>query len=423
MAYLMQDRNNTFYLRIVLNKSQQAQFGRKEYRRSLSTKSKRVANRKLPEAYMEAMRHLSCASMPRGEYQAPVEQPQKPLLSKVFEAYKHDLTLMGYQGRTVEGKDPVLNLLFKIIGDKPVDLYTRDDVRLLQDTLLKFPKRFQRHLSKGLSVQQVINLNKTGESISTVTFNNYMAMYIAVFNFSIKEGYLENNPFRKTRIHQKRLKSSYRDAFNSDDLKVIFSYIEGVLDVGDRKFKDGDKNLVRADRYWLTYLVYYTSARLNEVAQLYKKDIYQVGGTWCIHIRAGNKYQRIKNLNSERLIPIHQDLIMLGFVDYVKKQDGHIFPMINYSEKHGYATQVSSWFTKFLRKLDISNGRNLSMHSFRHTGANALKQQGVEAHLISALMGHSTGTISLDRYGKSLSPLSLVDTVKKIPSVLDHATR
>ncbi|WP_168016579.1 site-specific integrase [Halomonas salinarum] len=419
MAYLMQDRNNTFYLRIVLNKAQQAQFGRKEYRRSLSTKSKRDANRKLPEAYMEAMQYLSCAAMPRGEHQPPVKASQKPLLSGIFKAYKRNLTLMGYQGRTVEGKDPVLNLLFKTIGDKPVDSYTRDDVRLLGDTLLKLPKRFQRQLSKGLSVKQIIRLNKVGETISTITFNNYMAMYIAVFNYAIKEGYIENNPFRKTRIHQKRLKSSYRDVFNPDDLHKIFSYVEGDLDVGDRKYRDESKNLIRADRYWLTYLAYYTSARLNEVAQLYKNDIYQVDGVWCIHIRAGNKYQRIKNLNSERLMPLHEDLIKLGFIEYVNQQEGHIFPMLNYTEGHGYGTQVSSWFTKTLRKLGISNGRNLSMHSFRHTGANALKQEGVESHLISALLGHSTGTISLDRYGKSLSPLSLVETVKKIPSVLD----
>ncbi|MDI4636770.1 MULTISPECIES: site-specific integrase [Halomonadaceae] len=422
MAYLMKDRHQTYYLRIVLNKNQQAQFGRKEYRRSLSTKSKREANRRLPEAFMEAMRMLSCASLPRGGHQVPVEVSQKPLLSDLFKAYKRHLTLMGYQGRTVDGKDPVLNILFKIIGDKQVDLYTRDDVRLLQDTLLKFPPRFQRQLTKGMSVKQVVNLNKGGSTISTVTFNNYMAMYIAVFNHAIKEGYIENNPFRKTRIHQKRLKSSYREAFSDSDLQKIFSYVEGKVDIGERKYKDASKNILRADRYWLTYLGYYTSARLNELAQLYTSDVYKIEGTWCIHIRAGNEYQRLKNLNSERLIPIHHDLMALGFLDYVNKHDGHLFPMLKYSKEYGYGAKVSTWFTVLLRKLEISQGKRLSYHSFRHTGANILKQKGTESHLVAALLGHSTGTITYDRYGKALSPKVLVDVVNSIPSIRDGFT-
>tara|TARA_B100000678_G_C18194079_1_gene496701 strand:- start:661 stop:1677 length:1017 start_codon:yes stop_codon:yes gene_type:complete len=329
---------------------------------------------------------------------------------------------MGYQGRTVDGKDPVLNILFKIIGDKQVDLYTRDDVRLLQDTLLKFPPRFQRQLTKGMSVKQVVNLNKGGSTISTVTFNNYMAMYIAVFNHAIKEGYIENNPFRKTRIHQKRLKSSYREAFSDSDLQKIFSYVEGKVDIGERKYKDASKNILRADRYWLTYLGYYTSARLNELAQLYTSDVYKIEGTWCIHIRAGNEYQRLKNLNSERLIPIHHDLMALGFLDYVNKHDGHLFPMLKYSKEYGYGAKVSTWFTVLLRKLEISQGKRLSYHSFRHTGANILKQKGTESHLVAALLGHSTGTITYDRYGKALSPKVLVDVVNSIPSIRDGFT-
>ncbi|MBY5930477.1 tyrosine-type recombinase/integrase [Halomonas sp. DP8Y7-3] len=417
MAYLMKDRNGTFYLRIVLSKAQKASYGRREYRRSLSTKSQREANRRLPEAYMKAIHELSCGVMPSTHQKTPPFVPGRPLLAGIFKDYKAQLKLSGYTGRTIDGKDSALEFLYKVIGNKAVDAYTRQDVKQLQDTLLKMPPNFQKRLTTGLSVQQVINLNRNGKTLSTITFNNYMAMYIAVFNYAIKEGYIENNPFRKTRIHQKKLKSSYRDVFSTSDLHKIFSYVEGKLDIGDRNFSDPSKKVLRADRYWLTYLCYYTAGRLNELAQLYTNDIYQVNGIWCIHIRAGNKYQRIKNLNSERVIPIHRSLISLGFLQYVQQQDGHIFPMLTYLEKNGYGHHVSAWFTKTIRKLNISNGRKLSMHSFRHTGANLLKQQGIEAHLISGLLGHSTGTISLDRYGKTLNPESLIEVVNKITPV------
>lgn len=425
MPYLMKNRHGTFYLRIVLNKEQQASFKRREIRRSLGTTSKREANRRLPEAYVEAMRGIGDSTNPpdrklRGRMdlidQGP--SPQQPMLDKVFEGYLNDLKLMGYRGRTIEGKIPVVDLLYKIVGNKPVDAYNRDDVRKLQDKLLKLPPRFQKHLAKGLSLQQVINLNKDGKSISTTTFNNYMAMYIAVFNYAIKEGYIENNPFRKTRIHQKKLKSSYRDVFDEQELSKIFSYMEGNLDIGDRNYSDFSKREIRADRYWLTYLSYYTAARIGEVAQLFTHDIYEMDGVWCIHIRAGNEKQSIKNLNSERVLPIHSDLIKLGFIEYVNKQSGHIFPMIQYSPKHGYGHQYSSWFRKQLAKMGINENKRLSVHSFRHTVANTLKQKGIEGHLISGLLGHSTGSITLDRYGKTLNPKSLVSTVEAIPSIV-----
>ena len=41
----------------------------------------------------------------------------------------------------------------------------------------------------------------------------------------------------------------------------------------------------------------------------------------CIHIRGGNG-RRVKNRGSERLIPLHPELIRLGFMTYVAQQRG-----------------------------------------------------------------------------------------------------
>ncbi len=61
----------------------------------------------------------------------------------------------------------------------------------------------------------------------------------------------------------------------------------------------------------------YTGARREEIAGLMPKDIIKVECTLCFDID-GNDLRRIKNLPSQRKVPIHSHLIELGFMDYVE---------------------------------------------------------------------------------------------------------
>jgi integrase len=56
-----------------------------------------------------------------------------------------------------------------------------------------------------------------------------------------------------------------------------------------------------------------------------------------------------------------------------------------------------------------------NFHSFRHTVIDHLKQKGVEPHFVNELLGHSSGNIDLDRYGKGYNPDIIYNKcVKKI---------
>jgi len=149
---------------------------------------------------------------------------------------------------------------------------------------------------------------------------------------------------------------------------------------------------------------------------LSKDDIYKVDNVWCIHIREGKEYQRLKNAYSERVIPVHSELIRLGFLDYIESVKGdRIFPMLRITKSNSFSAQVSQWFGLLLKKLDI--GPNKTFHSFRHTFSDALRNEGVDVSLTAALIGHSTGTITYDRYSKRLNPSILVDVVEKIAPI------
>ena len=54
------------------------------------------------------------------------------------------------------------------------------------------------------------------------------------------------------------------------------------------------------------------------------------------------------------------------------------------------------------------------VHCFRHTFINNLKQSGVIEQRIAEIVGHTTGSIDMERYGKAYNPKVLLDTLEKL---------
>ena len=375
----MQDRHGTFYLRIILTDELRQRLGIKdgqgEYRRSLGTKSRREAARRLPGAYLKAVSSNSpfaTRSRAKATLKKPVERQRKHCLSSLLVNHIKHQKLTGVLPKTLHGRLHSLSLLLEYIGDKPVESYNKEDARRFRDRLSEMPK-------KGYP----------DEKIAISTLNIYLSRVMAFFNWLEREGYVTTNVFRGIKVPVKRLQSSYRDAFSSQDLTKIFSNISEA----------------RIDRRLVAYIALFTSCRISEAVQLSKDDIYQVNGTWCIHIRQEKPYQRLKNQSSERIIPVHSELIKLGLIEYCATAEDKLFPQAK-------SAAISQWFRKILEKLEI--GPNKTFHSFRHTGANIMKQNGVDVSLAAALLGHSTGTMTYDRYGKTLQPEALVNVVELI---------
>jgi len=378
---LMQDRHGTFYLRIILTNELRKRLGitngQGEYRRSLGTKSKREAAKRLPEAYVHAVSSHSptaTSNRPRATPNKLVQRQRKHCLSKLLVSHIKLQELTGVLPKTLNSRQHSISLLLECIGDKPVDLYTKADARKFRDTLANTPKK-----------------GRTGKKIAVSTLNVYLSRVQAFFNWLEDEGYVTTNVFRniKVKVAVKRLQSSYRDAFSSKDLTNISNALTDT----------------RIDRRLVTYICLFSGCRISEAVQLSKDDIYQVDGCWCIHIRQEKPYQRLKNQSSERVIPVHSELIRIGLVEHCASVEDRLFP-------NAKSAAISQWFRKVLESLEI--GPKKTFHSFRHTVANTMKQNGVDVSLAAALLGHSTGTMTYDRYGKTLNPEALVDIVELI---------
>ena len=325
-------------------------------------------------------------------------------LSTVFNEYIAEMTAANvWNTKSEKEKRASLNGLIDIIGDIPIDKLSFDIGRMYKQTLMQLPaNRNKNPRYRDLIIEDILKLDDV-KPMSVRTVNNNLATVIASMNWARKHGYVKENYFEGLKLPSTKKAQDERKPFSDEDLKRIFD---------PEVFKQESADF--SHRYWVTLIAMYSGARINEICQLHVKDIKQEDGLWCMHITEEGKDKdnpkRLKNKASERLIPFHNKLIELGFIDYVKKQKKskvvRLFPDLYYSVNDGYSRKVGRWFNEqYLRKKMMITDPAKSFHSFRHTVADRLKQLGVAESFIAELLGHSSGdTMSFGRYGKRYQP-------------------
>ena len=421
--YLLKSRHGIYYFRLVIPASLRVAIGKTELRRSLKTRSKREALLKAARLLLEAQELLDRAQGREAgiapdsaliDASRPIVKPTDthslstpvPTLSQFFELYRQFQLVQGVSLKTLDDKEAVIRLLLLICQDKRIDCYSIDDAKLFREKALQLPPLALRTLKKHPNKTLSDLIGCGGPTISITTYNNYIKNLSTIFTFAQKEGVLNSNPYAHMRIKNPVRVSTYREVITTNDVAVVFE--------NTNRYRETKHNF----KYWLPRLAYYTGARLNELCQLYKRDLILMSNLLCIHIQSTSLDQRLKNPSAERVIPIHSKLIELGFIEWTKGQGERIFPMLSYSEKHGYSATPSRWFGRLKADIGlVGNGSGKKdFHSIRHTVADELKQKGVSENLIGGILGHTTGGITNTRYGKDFKP----DVLKPVIELLAH---
>ncbi|WOD15947.1 site-specific integrase [Paraburkholderia kirstenboschensis] len=173
---------------------------------------------------------------------------------------------------------------------------------------------------------------------------------------------------------------------------------------------------------WIPLLALYTGARREEIGQLRREDIKHEtyrdasGKTHKVHmlyITDDDDTQRLKNTNSRRRVPVHAELIRMGFMDHVSKQTGPIFPELVPDRTGRVTSAFGKAFSKSLRtKYGVTDTRK-TFHSFRHLFKEVLREHGVPKAVNDALTGHSSGDTAEDYGGEFYPVRPLVEAMEK----------
>ena len=182
--------------------------------------------------------------------------------------------------------------------------------------------------------------------------------------------------------------------------------------------------------YWIPILGIYTGARSGELCQLLTVDVETVDRVPIIRISDQGEGQSVKTDAGRREVPVHPELIRLGFMEYVTalREAGaaRLFPALRLAP-----TKASNYFSAWFKtQRAVEAGAELpDFHSFRHTVRSKLAKADIAEPMIDLLLGHegkgSTGAQvythrDMEDYQRAMSALAYQDLA--LPRVFTKPT-
>jgi integrase len=323
-------------------------------------------------------------------------------LSQLIDTYLEEKkTKWSVKDREKNLKDvkPKLTLLTDIIGDIKSDDLQHAHIVSYKTALLQLPSNRKKGIFKSLSVDQILQLDIPAEKrLSTETLKNNIGKISSFLHWLAANNYSQSNlsdPLQGATPPSKQAHEQ-RSIFTSEQLVRLFH--------SEQYTQDSHK---QPSHYWVPLLALFTGARQTELCQLYREDIYQFedSGIWVIDINDKHGDQSLKRSHHARIVPIHKQLIVMGFIDYVNGlQHQRLFSDLQL-KRDGYGQSFSRWFCRtYLNEKNCnikSEGESPVFHSFRHTFVTRLDHMDIQPHHISHIVGHTpNGSETVNRYAK-----------------------
>lgn len=239
-----------------------------------------------------------------------------------------------------------------ILGDLDLKAHTREDMKNLRDKLL--------------------------EDRKPSTVKKLLTRLSTVMDWAVHNGYLDKS-FDKGLKPTKGADSS-REAFSQDQVKALMAHAKTLP--------------VDAWQRWALSLGVITGTRIEELRQLTKADVKQVGDVWVIDINR-NDGKTAKTKNALRVIPLTDGAYgfdLKAFLEFVQRADSRLFVL--------GAGRFSELLNGLIRDvLSVKADRTQTFHSLRHSLAGALKAAEIPVGTAESILGHASGSISYDLYG------------------------
>lgn len=326
-------------------------------------------------------------------------------ISKAFRAWAEGGGAKGAKkpaANTVVEAEAGLRRFIELHGDMPIRDITKAHGREFRDAIARLPKGLPAKL-KALPLGRLLERDLSGyEPRTAATINKMLTLLGAVLARAEQDGHFDRmewrNPFEVTFNVDAMEEESY-EPFTTTELNKLLA--SPVFAKGERPVRGRGETAK-----WAPLLALFQGARRGEVLQLFVRDIAQDpdSGIWAIRFdRDAGK--SIKNSTSIRRVPVHPQLIKLGFLDFMRQRlaevgpDGSLWP--GFEEREKLRTRINrwgEWFRAYLAEHVVDDGRK-AFHSFRGTFKRFGRGEGLDETVLNHLVGHSNHSVGA-RYGR-----------------------
>jgi integrase len=287
---------------------------------------------------------------------------------------------------------------------------TKKHVRVWKELLTNYPVRATEVVElRDLTIAQAVAANEHLKRpvLSDRTVNRYLSSLSAFFSWAVKNGYMAENPCWGMSLPKER--SSKTLPFTIEQMNHLFAsplFNGAESDSEWRLISKPGRIKIRDHRFWVPLIMLFSGARPGEIGQLAVSDVREEHGHWIMHITTeGDTHEQGKSVKTEgsmRVVPIHPELIHLGFIKYHSERkaagDRQLFPGATRNERGQMMSDFSREFGKYLIRIGLKVGRGLSLYSFRHGATDAFRRAGHLDEQFRFLLGHTKGTTT-QRYG------------------------
>jgi integrase len=166
---------------------------------------------------------------------------------------------------------------------------------------------------------------------------------------------------------------------------------------------------------WVPWLCAYTGARVNEMTQLRREDVYEVEGIWVLHVtpEAGSTKD-----GKARDVPVHSHLVEQGFLEVVKRaRPGPLFydPTRHRGGTEGnpQSKKVGEALARWVRAIGVKDRNVQPNHGWRHRYKTDCRLAGIDPETRDAIQGHRPRTEG-EKYGRVPIPVR-ARAVEKLP--------
>ncbi|PTD25185.1 hypothetical protein CV103_06375 [Sphingomonas fennica] len=320
----------------------------------------------------------------------------------------------GWSPSTRTSYEPIWRLLKETLGEtRPVPSLTRDDGRTLFETVKGLPRGLGKIVAlRGLTVPQAVEKGRELglPTLAPKSINDiYMGFLKSIFGWAVAEQWLSTNPVEGLRVKDDVADAEKRDPFTVAQLVSLFA---------DTPWSPRDETpRGKPLHFWGPLLGLFHGMRRGEIAQLDVADVTKIDGYDVILVRGGDT-KRLKTVNARRMLPVHPELVRMGFLAFVQRQrktgKTQLFPGEAANERGQWGDGLSDWFQRRVKALGLT-GVKLGMHSLRHNWQDRLREAGLHGTAIGQeLAGRSKGGDVSSNYGSGFATATLAEAVEKI---------
>jgi integrase len=212
---------------------------------------------------------------------------------------------------TVHEYKRAIEMFIQLHGNLPVAEIKKGHARTFREALQLVPS-VRRGTMRTATLPELSEWGRThpeAPKVSGGTVNKQLGAVQAIAGWAYQNGVIPDDipwsdPFQKMRVEEEQ---SGRDPFDIRELQAIF-------DAPLFTHHESPEGAKGAAGVWLPLLALFNGARQGELAGLKASNIRREANTPLLFIVADRKAgKRVKTKVSERVIPVHPQLVQLGF--------------------------------------------------------------------------------------------------------------